>query len=155
MDVHGYTEDGSIDVTIDGVRMSVPDAPGNRHRRQIAEWEADGNTIPPWVPAPTDQPERQPSIIAQIRLSISDGIVTAASTDGGLSSCSVFEPGLMWCEFAAPVDGDYLVWPSDGDTHRCCSKLDEQFPEGFVVRTKTFTGDETFPDNLQILVTKS
>jgi hypothetical protein len=27
---------------------------GNRHRRMIAEWEAEGNTIPPYVPpAPT------------------------------------------------------------------------------------------------------
>jgi hypothetical protein len=25
---------------------------GNRHRQMIAEWEAEGNTIPPYVPLP-------------------------------------------------------------------------------------------------------
>lgn len=54
MEIHGYTETGSIDATIDGIRMTVPDATSNRHRRMIAEWEADGNTIPPYdPPAPT------------------------------------------------------------------------------------------------------
>ncbi|MAM60871.1 hypothetical protein [Maritimibacter sp. UBA3975] len=49
MEIHGYTQSGSIDATINGKRMSVPDAPGNRHRRMIAEWEAEGNTIPPFA----------------------------------------------------------------------------------------------------------
>jgi len=54
MDIHGYTADGTIDATIEGKRLTVPDDMANRHRRMIAEWEADGNTIPPYVPpAPT------------------------------------------------------------------------------------------------------
>lgn len=55
MEIHGFTESGSIDVTIDGVRMMVPDDPANRHRQMIAEWEFDEdgnrvNTIPAYVP---------------------------------------------------------------------------------------------------------
>lgn len=50
MDIHGYTQNGSISATIDGILMTVPDDPANRHRQMIAEWEAQGNTIPPYVP---------------------------------------------------------------------------------------------------------
>lgn len=52
MDIHGYTASGSIDATIDGIRMIVPDDMSNRHRQMIAEWEAQGNTIPAYVPPP-------------------------------------------------------------------------------------------------------
>ena len=49
-----YTESGSIIAVIDGVEMSVPDDMGNRHRQMLAEWEAEGNAIEPYVPqAPT------------------------------------------------------------------------------------------------------
>lgn len=47
-----YTEYGSIIAVIDGVPMTVPDDMGNRHRQMIAEWEALGNTIAPYVPPP-------------------------------------------------------------------------------------------------------
>lgn len=50
MEVHGYTEKGSILATIDGTTLPVPDYAGNRHRRMIAEWEAQGNTIPAYSP---------------------------------------------------------------------------------------------------------
>lgn len=50
IEVIGYTEDGSIIIILDGVRMFVPDTMGNRHRQMIAKWEAEGNTIPPYVP---------------------------------------------------------------------------------------------------------
>lgn len=52
MEVHGYNAFGSIDATIDGTLLSVPDDPGNRHRQMVAEWEAQGNVIPPFVPQP-------------------------------------------------------------------------------------------------------
>lgn len=52
MKIHGYTATGSIDATIYGTRMSVPDDMGNRHRQIIAEWEAKGNTVPAYVPSP-------------------------------------------------------------------------------------------------------
>lgn len=50
MDIHGYTESGSISATIDGITMSIPDDPANRHRQMIAEWEALGNTVPAYQP---------------------------------------------------------------------------------------------------------
>ena len=52
MEIHGYTESGSIEVTIDDQTAFVPDDPTNRHRQMIAAWEAAGNTIPPYEPPP-------------------------------------------------------------------------------------------------------
>ena len=63
MEVHGFTEAGSIDATIDGVRFSVPDNMANRHRQMIAEWEAEGNIIPAYVPPPPE-PEPVPDEIS-------------------------------------------------------------------------------------------
>ncbi|WP_221723996.1 hypothetical protein [Ochrobactrum sp. SFR4] len=54
-----YTEIGSIIAVIDGQKMTVPDDIGNRHRAMIAEWEAVGNLIEPYVP----EPEAEPVII--------------------------------------------------------------------------------------------
>lgn len=60
MEIHGYTQSGSIEATVEGVRMTVPDDMANRHRQMIAEWEEAGNTIPPYVaPAPAN-PLAQP-----------------------------------------------------------------------------------------------
>lgn len=50
MEVIGYNEYGAILVILDGVEMVVPDDPENRHRQMIADWEAEGNTIPPYSP---------------------------------------------------------------------------------------------------------
>lgn len=49
MQIHGYTKENFIDATIDGIRMSIPNIPSNRHRQIIAEWETEGNVIPPYV----------------------------------------------------------------------------------------------------------
>lgn len=56
MEVIGYTKDGSIAAIIDGESAIVPDDMRNRHRLMIAEWEAEGNTIPPYVPDPEPEP---------------------------------------------------------------------------------------------------
>lgn len=48
-----YTEHGSILAVIDEQEMFVPDDMYNRHRVMIAEWEAEGNTIEPYVAPPT------------------------------------------------------------------------------------------------------
>ena len=61
MEVHGYNAFGSIDATIDGLRLTVPDDMANRHRQMIAEWEALGNVIPPFVPQmPNPFPNLEP-----------------------------------------------------------------------------------------------
>jgi hypothetical protein len=44
----------SIKAVIDGQEMIIPDDMGNRHRQEIADWEAIGNVIAPYVaPAPS------------------------------------------------------------------------------------------------------
>jgi hypothetical protein len=62
-----YTSSGSIIAVIDGVQMSVPDDMANRHRQMLAEWEAEGNTIEPYVPPP--EPLR-PLTARQLRLGL-------------------------------------------------------------------------------------
>lgn len=68
MDVIGYTEDGMIRVDLDGAIAFVPDDLDNRHRQEIADWEALGNTILPYEAPPpsTDDvnAERERRILA-------------------------------------------------------------------------------------------
>lgn len=61
IEVHGYTESGSISATIDGQLMSVPDDMANRHRQMIAAWEEHGNAILAYTPpAPSTDPADYP-----------------------------------------------------------------------------------------------
>jgi hypothetical protein len=49
-----YTGSGTILALIDGREVSIPDDMANRDRRDLAEWEAEGNVIAPYAPpAPT------------------------------------------------------------------------------------------------------
>ena len=41
----GETEPSHIEATIDGIQMTVPLDPANRHYAAILEWVAEGNTI--------------------------------------------------------------------------------------------------------------
>lgn len=65
MEIHGFTEDGSVRVTLDGALWTVPDDMANGLRQVIDAWEFDTaedgtrtrvNTIPPYVPG---EPEPQ------------------------------------------------------------------------------------------------
>ena len=47
-----YNEYGSIIAVISDEQITVPDDMDNRHRVMIAEWEAVGNLIEPYVPEP-------------------------------------------------------------------------------------------------------
>lgn len=50
-----YTENGGISVEWNGKKLSVPNAPDNRHFKELKELEAAGEiTIAPYVP-PTEQ----------------------------------------------------------------------------------------------------
>lgn len=51
-----YTKQGSIFAIIDDQEMTVPDDIENRHRAMIAEWEAVGNLIEPYLPEPKPEP---------------------------------------------------------------------------------------------------
>lgn len=48
MNVIGYTESGMIHIEVYGLEMFVPDDLENRYRQMVAEWEAEGNAIPPY-----------------------------------------------------------------------------------------------------------
>lgn len=49
MNVLGYAEDGSIRIEVDGVTKTVPAGSPTAEGQMIAEWEAAGNTIPPFA----------------------------------------------------------------------------------------------------------
>lgn len=83
-----YTESGSIIAVIDGVEMIVPDDMGNRHRQMIAEWEALGNTIAPYV----EPPEPVPQVVsmfqaraALINAGLYDTVDAAMQQAGGVN----------------------------------------------------------------------
>lgn len=71
MNVLGYIESGLIRVIFEGdeAESIVPDDMSNRHRQMIAEWEAAGNTIPPYVVP--DLPLAMPALTRrQLRLGL-------------------------------------------------------------------------------------
>lgn len=82
MNVIGYTEDGSIQIEIDGVNMTIPDDPANRHRQMIAEWEAAGNTIPPYVPEPIPL---APLSARQLRLGLVTNGIALSTVEGAIA----------------------------------------------------------------------
>ena len=51
-----FTKYGFINALFDGQDITVPDDMANRHRIMLAEWEAEGNTIEPYVPEPVIEP---------------------------------------------------------------------------------------------------
>lgn len=69
-----YTADGAILATFNGAELSIPDDMANRHRRELAEWEAAGNVIQP-LPAPTLADKKTAAIaaLAQKRWQIETG----------------------------------------------------------------------------------
>ncbi|NVP56096.1 hypothetical protein [Mycoplana rhizolycopersici] len=79
MDVIGRDETGSIKIVIEGIALFVPDDPGNRHRQMIAEWEAEGNTIPPYQPAPVAPPSitRRQMLLGLLSIGITEAMVEA------------------------------------------------------------------------------
>lgn len=79
MEVHGYNSSGSIEITIDGSLLSVPDDPGNRHRQMVAEWEAQGNVIPPFVPQPVAPAPitRRQMLLGLLSIGITEAMVEA------------------------------------------------------------------------------
>ncbi len=99
MQVHGYSETGSIDATIDGVRLTVPDDMANRHRQMIADWENAGNVIsayfPPAEPVPASISDRQFFHILAI-----DGLITE---DEALTAVKTGDPPAAFEEFIASL----------------------------------------------------
>lgn len=102
-----YAENGSIIAMIEGVEMVVPDDTANRHRRMLAEWEAQGNTIQPYVPPPPTQQEYANAIQAHV-----DATARARDYMDGVSLASyVASTNPTWAaEAAAFVSWRDIVW---------------------------------------------
>lgn len=66
MEIHGFTKNGSISITLDGVLMLVPDDMANGHRQMIAEWELQGNVIPPYDPSPKTFAEAKEALFEKL-----------------------------------------------------------------------------------------
>ncbi|MDM9647760.1 hypothetical protein [Rhizobium sp. S163] len=51
MNVFGFTDEqrSTIKIELDGQVIFVPDDMRNRHRQTVADWEEEGNVIPPYV----------------------------------------------------------------------------------------------------------
>lgn len=124
MIIHGYTQFGSIEATIEGVRSFVPDDSENRHRQEIAAWEQAGNTIPAYSePALTSadiNAERDRRIHAGFAFSgktyafdpSSKQRVTGAGTLAGFAITNGSQPGdLFWHGGQQP-----FKWIADDNT---------------------------------------
>lgn len=85
MQVHGYTSIGSISATIEGDLWDVPDDMSSRFRQMIAEWEAEGNTIPPYV-APEVPEVFEPITRRQLRLTLVRNGISLAAVDAAIAS---------------------------------------------------------------------
>lgn len=72
MEILGYNESGEIRVFFEGAdsESTIPNDMGNRHRQMIAEWEAAGNSIPPYVPPEPTAPAISPLTARQLRLGL-------------------------------------------------------------------------------------
>ncbi|MBN7760268.1 hypothetical protein JYP52_03910 [Nitratireductor aquibiodomus] len=89
-----FNANGALITVIDGVAMTVPDDLENRHRQMIAEWEAEGNTIPPYAPPTmTDEEKRTampPLSARQFRLGMIASGITLASVQAAVDG--IFDP---------------------------------------------------------------
>lgn len=117
MEIHGFTENGSIDATIAGVRMTVPNDPSNRHRQMIAEWEAKGNTIPAYVPPPVEPAPLGLHQVACARLQVEGWDITGIERSQGVSMAFMLDENTAWVFFSeTQPDTNYIVMPADDVT---------------------------------------
>lgn len=107
MKIFGRNRNGDIEITLDGIKMVVPDDLNNRHRQMIAEWETQGNTIPEYLP-PVDE------IVDVYRAAVQQHIDSVAQSrryDSGATFASYAtdaEPNEVWREEAKV----FVAWRS-------------------------------------------
>lgn len=115
MNVIGYTSSGSIELQVNGARMFVPDDPDNMDRQQIAEWEAAGNTIPPYVPPVQSLPPVALVTVAGVRLTVDQDAWEVSGVDRStdISGAFLADIDTVYVFFNTPqADTDYEVIPS-------------------------------------------
>jgi hypothetical protein len=80
--------ESSITVTIDGIAMSVPANPLNRHWRELADWVAQGGVIEPYIAPPESPPPRDLSaeLDALAAALVKKGALTREEIEGGKSA---------------------------------------------------------------------
>ena len=142
MDVLGYTESGAIRVVFDGSESEsvVPDDMTNRHRRMIADWEAEGNTIPPYVPTVIPVPIKAPTNYAQNRFEIQNGEVAMVDGSPGFAGGFVLEEGVVYIFFAEEVADSYSVYFDMAEPVFCYVQPEEKDSFGFIVRAVSLAG---------------
>lgn len=117
---------------------------------EVAELLGSVTPMPSLPPAITP-----PQIVAQARLRIADWNVTGMNGNSNLGLAMPWGEGVVYCEFLTPLDNDdYIVTPTNGNTHHCYVNPDEQQPGGFLLYTEDKDGNPSFPACVQLLVTR-
>lgn len=154
MNVIGYTESGSIRVILDGQdsESTVPNDMGNRHRIMIAEWESEGNTIPPYVPPTPVAFVSQPAIFAAGAVCIQDGSVAMLELAAQING-AYYEEGWLMAFFTEEQDENgYLIFAQTDVPARI-----EQFKGGGsfeLVFTDPSTGAPVGPGRIDLQILK-
>lgn len=152
MNVLGYTESGAIRVEIDGIEMTVPDDMGNRHRQIIAEWEAEGNTIPAYIEPSPILPVVTPSVFATAKLSIDDGVMSGFSVDSRIAGGFQLDTGYFMLILSEPITSEYIVSAFDGGMYRLYVKPEDYAEDHFIVTCTNLQGDMADPDNISVVI---
>lgn len=110
MIIHGYNSQGSIDATIDEVRVTVPDDMANSHRLMIAEWERAGNTIPPYVEPTPPYQTPAPQLTCVATFDYNDFDISGIQNGAGMSTAFMIDVGKMWLFFETPMPDNTYPW---------------------------------------------
>lgn len=101
-----YNANRSICAVINGDEMTIPDDLENRHRQMIAEWEAAGNVIQPYVePEPEQHVTIIPAVMLWERMTETEAEqVSEAMASQPFRTRKIFET-------AATFRSDHELWP--------------------------------------------
>jgi hypothetical protein len=153
MEVAGFNEFGLIVVILDEQTLFVPDDMSNRHRREIAEWEALGNVIPPYVP-----PEEIP---AEVEVQFYAAAYDLEILEGEITSVTAVDSSIMGIAWVAPgLYEVYLVdyfenldyYPKVYD-HDMSMRVIEKYPDYFVVESTDSNGNSADPEKFNVEIT--
>lgn len=110
MQIHGYDAFGCIAITLDGVNWSVPDDLSNGLRQIIAEREAAGFIIAPYIEPPPVVTPAQPVLFASAGVVIAGGAIQTIELAAQLQG-SLYEDGWLMIGFATPLStASYLIF---------------------------------------------
>lgn len=151
--VIGFTADGMIHATLGASDLFVPNDMMNQHRRMIAEWEALGNTIPPYVP-PEEIPEEVEVqfYAAAYDLEIVEGEITSVTAvDSSIMGISWLGTGFYEVYLVDTFENlDY--YPKVYD-HGMQMQVVEKYPDYFVVESTDSNGTPADPVKFNVEIT--